>query len=213
MTITCPTCKAALTIPDDRLPRGKATTAACPHCKGRIIIDTTAGAPAAAAAAPPPMPDKPAPDEAPSYAQQAQSKALVCVADAAERDRALAALKREGYLTHVARDAADALERFTFTSYGVVLLRDGFGGAAGHGNPVLDHLAEMAMALRRRTHVVFASPAVRSHDSAQAFARSVNLVLNAADLPHLAEALKRSRAEADQAQAVLLESLRAMGKA
>lgn len=61
-------------------------------------------------------------------------------------------------------------------------------------------------------HVVFVSPNVGSHDSTAAFARSVNLALHLNDLPHLAEALKRSLAETEQAHRVLLESLRAQGK-
>jgi len=66
---------------------------------------------------------------------------------------------------------------------------------------------------RRLTHVVFVRPAVRSHDTAAAFAKSVNLVLHVNDLAHLPEALKRSREETEQTQRVLLESLRALGKA
>lgn len=219
MTITCPTCKASLTIPDDRLPKGRVVTSACPQCKGKIVIDTTGGAPATVPAAalspsaPAPAASAPAPEEPTSYAEQAQPRALVCVADAAERNQVLATLKQEGYLAHVAKDAADALERFKFTPYEVVILRDGFGSAAGDGNPVLDYLAELRMATRRLMHVVFVSPGVRSHDAPAAFAKSVNLVLHVNDLPHLGEALKRSREETEQAQRVLLESLRALGKA
>jgi DNA-directed RNA polymerase subunit RPC12/RpoP len=80
MTVTCPTCKAALTIPDDRLPKGRAVSAACPHCKGKIVIDLTApgSAPGAVGGAVP-APDA-APEEAPaSYGEQRQPLALVCV--------------------------------------------------------------------------------------------------------------------------------------
>lgn len=93
-----------------------------------------------------------------------------------------------------------------------VILREGFGSATGDGNPVLEHLAEMGMATRRLMHVVLVSPGVRSHDASAAFARSVDQVLHINDLPHLAEALKRSRAEAEQAYRVLLDSLRAAEK-
>ena len=61
-------------------------------------------------------------------------------------------------------------------------------------------------------HVVLVSPDARSHDASSAFARSVDLVLHTNDVPHLAEALKRSRGEAEQAYRVFLESLRAAGK-
>ena len=214
MTVTCPSCNTSLTIPDERLPKGKVLTAACPRCKGQIIIDTSGPAPApepagvaSAATAPAPRPEAPA-----AYAEQAQARALVCVAAPAERDQVLAALKREGYAPHAAADAADAIERLRFTPYALVILREGFGSAAGDGNPVLEHLAEMGMATRRLMHVVLVSPDARSHDASAAFARSVDLVLHTNDVPHLAEALKRSRAEAEQAYRVFLESLRAAGK-
>ena len=213
MTVTCPTCKAALTIPDDRLPKGKAVSAACPHCKGKIVIDLTApgSAPGAVGGAVP-APDA-APEEAPaSYGEQRQPLALVCVDDPTEREQVMATLRAQGYAPRAPTSPADALQRLRFMAYALLVLRDGYGSAGGDGNPVLDYLAEMGMATRRLMHVVFVSPAVRSHDIAAAFARSVNLVLHVDDLPHLPEALKRSREETEQAQRVLLESLRALGK-
>jgi hypothetical protein len=35
---------ATLTVPDERLPKGKVVTAVCPRCKGPISIDMTADA-------------------------------------------------------------------------------------------------------------------------------------------------------------------------
>ena len=234
MTVTCPSCHASLTIPDDRLPKGKVVSAACPQCKGKIVIDLTGAAPAPPAAAgpapSPPHPATPAPAPAPApppaappptaaeseateeYEEQQQPKALVCVPDQAERDQVLASLRQSGFAAQVAGDAADAGQRLRFTAFAVVILRDGFGGTAEGENPVLDFLAETRMAMRRLTHVVFVSPNVHSHDSAIAFAKSVHLVLDVNDLPHLAEAMHRSREETERLQHVLVECLRAAGK-
>jgi hypothetical protein len=224
MTLTCPTCKANLTIPDDRLPKGKAVTATCPQCKGKIVIDLTAPAStpgSVAALAPEPTAAAPAatasetpPVETPtSYGEHGQPLALVCVEDPAEREQVMAALKAQGYTPGAPTSAADAMQRLRFMAYALLVLRDGYGSAGGIGNPVLDLVAEMGMATRRLMHVVLVSPEVRSHDIAVAFAKSVNLVLHVNDLPHLPEALKRSREETDRAQHVLLESLRTLGKA
>ncbi len=222
MTVTCPTCKATLTIPDEKLPKGKAVSAACPHCKGKIVIDLTApgSAPGAVGGAGP-APDgaagsasAPAAPETPtSYGEHGHPLALVCVDDPTEREQVMAALRAQGYAPRAPTSAADALQRLRFMAYALLVLRDGYGSAGGDGNPLLDHLAEMGMAARRLMHVVFVSPAVRSHDTAAAFAKSVNLVLHVNDLAHLGEALKRSREETEQTQRVLLESLRALGKA
>jgi CheY-like chemotaxis protein len=207
MTVTCPTCNATLTIPDERLPKGKVLTAACPQCKGKVVIDTTGTPPPPSAAPVPP------PETGVAYAEHGQPRALVCVTDSGERSQVLAALQRHGYAATVATTAADAVERFRFSAYAAVILRDGFGGQAGGGNPVLDQIAEMITAVRRNLHVVLVSPTVRSHDASTAFAKSVNLVIHPNDLPHLGEALEQSRAEMERTYHVLRESLRAMGKA
>ncbi len=212
MTISCPSCHATLTIPDDRLPRGKVIGASCPHCKGRVVIDTTGPG---REPAPTPAPAPVAAPEAspPAYGEAELPAALLCATVAAERESMAATLKQEGYRVQIARDAADAIDRLRFTAYALIILREGFGSPKGEANPVLDHLAGMEMADRRCLHVVLVSPTLRSHDPATAFARSVTLVLHVNDLPHLAPALKRLRTETDETYSVFLESLRAAGKA
>ena len=215
MTITCPTCKVSLNFPDDRLPRGKAVTAACPKCKGRIVIDLTESAPAPdASAAPPaaPLSEPPPPETPTSYGEHKDPLALVCVDDPAERELVMATLKTQGYAPRAPTSAADAMQRLRFMAYALLILRDGYGGAGGDANPVLDLVAEMGMATRRLMHVVLVSPEARSHDTAAAFAKSVNLILHVNDLPHLPEALSRSRQETDQTERVLLDSHRALEK-
>ena len=209
MTVTCPSCKATLVIPDDRLPRGKAVTAGCPQCKGKIVIGPTET---------PPAPDFGetavlTPELPATYSVQRQRPALVCVSAPAERDQVVAALKTDGYAPLVATSAAHAIQQLRFTAYALVVIREGFGTPAGDGNPVLDHVAEMPMAARRSMPVVFISPSITSQYTTAAFARSVNLALNLNDLPHLTEALKRSVPETEQVYRVLLESLHAQGKA
>jgi CheY-like chemotaxis protein len=209
MTVTCPSCKTTLVIPDDRLPKGKAVTAGCPQCKGKIVIGPTET---------PPAPDLGetavlTPELPASYSVQRQRPALVCVSAPAERDQVVAALKAEGYAPLVATSAAHAIQQLRFTAYALAVIREGFGTPAGDGNPVLDHVAEMPMASRRTMNVVFISPSITAHYSTAAFAKSVNLVLNLNDLSHLTEALKQSVPEMEQANRVLLESLRAQGKA
>lgn len=214
MTVTCPTCNATLTTPDERLPKGKVVTAACSQCKGKIVIDTTGTAPQPPASGAPAGAAATASSEQPAaYGEHGQPRAVVCVTGSGEREQALAALERHGYAATVATTAADAVERLRFTACAVVILQDGYGSQAGGGNPVLDQIAEMGSAVRRNLHVVLVSPAVRSHDAPTAFAKSVNLVIHPNDLPHLGEALDQSRAEMERTYQVLRDSLRAMGKA
>src|SRR5512147_122139 len=127
MTVTCPKCHASLTIPDDRLPKGKVVTAACPRCAGPISIGMTAAA--SAAPARPNASAKP-PTAITSYGERNQPQALVCVTDPAEQRQILSCLKEAGYAAHAAATPADAVERLRFAAYAVVVLREGFDGPA-----------------------------------------------------------------------------------
>lgn len=211
MTVTCPKCHASLSIPDDRLPRGKVVNAACPRCGGPIAIDmTTAAAPPAA----PASPEAPAraPVEIASYGERNQPQALVCVTDPTEQRQVLTALKEAGYAAHAAANPAEALERLRFAAYAVVVVREGFDGSAGSASPLSEALSDAPMGTRRNTHTVFVGPSVASHDPDAAFTRSVDLTIHPNDLPHLSDALKRSLAETEQMYRVFRETHRALGR-
>jgi hypothetical protein len=218
MTVTCPSCNASLTIPDDRLPKGRVVTAACPRCKGPIAIDTTAGAPSPPAPAPGAPPSAaPVSSAAPAQAEQPeqsaierrQPQALVCVPAGPERNQVLASLKELGFAPQTMEGAEQALEGLRFTPFALAVVRDGFGGDA---NPVAVHVAEMGMAKRRTMLTVLISPGAKSHDPASAYSRSVDLLLQPEDLPHLAQDLRQALTEKEQTYRVYMDILQQMGK-
>jgi CheY-like chemotaxis protein len=212
MTVTCPKCDARLSIPDDRLPKGKVVNAACPRCKGAIAIDMTRAAAPLAAPAPRDASVRP-PAEPTPYGERGQPQALVCVAEPTERQQILASLKEAGYAAYAAANPGEALERLRFTAYAVVVVREGFDGLAGGVPSLWEALAETPMGTRRNTHAVFVGPSVASHDSAAAFAKSVDLTIHPNDLPHFPDALKRSLTETEQMYRVFRETQRALGRA
>lgn len=200
MNVTCPGCTATLTIPDERLPKGKAVSAVCPRCKGPIAIDTTADAP-------PPAED---PDV---YPERDQPRALVCVNVPSEHQQVVAVLKRMGYSPRSSRDSGDAVGWLRLSACAIVVLRAGFDPPGSEGPSIRAFLADMGMTRRRNLHVVLVDPELASNDRRAAFAHSVDLVLNPDDLPRFEEALERSKAEMEVRYRVLKESLQAMGKA
>jgi CheY-like chemotaxis protein len=224
MIVTCPGCHVNLNISDDRIPKGRIVNAVCPRCKGPITIDMTGAAatpaqPAPVQTAPPPAPPAPAeappavpPEEPVPYGERRQSRALICMTAPEERQQVVAVLKEAGYATQAAANPAEALERLRFAVYAVVVVREGFDGPAEGGPSLWEALAEMPMAMRRNTHVVFVSPTVASHDPAAAFAKSVDLVIHPNDLTHLADALNRSLTETEQIYRVFRETQVALGK-
>jgi len=214
MTVTCPNCKAALTIPDDKLPRGKVVTATCPRCKGPIAIDLTGAASPPSGPPPAPAPAEAAPeDDSATYEERGNPRALVCMPVAAERQQVVAALKQAGYAPYAAKDAAEAIERLRFSVHALVIFREEFDGADPATPSLRAFLADMGTGNRRNIHIVLVGEALTSHDARTAFARSVDLVLHPTDLPHLIDALRHSKAEAEIRYRVLKESLQALGKA
>ncbi len=237
MTVTCPSCNASLNIPEDRLPKGKVVTAACPRCKGSITIDTTGAAPAPPAPAPPPAappapspapppPDPPTaapPEAAPSPAarpappvevaqtaeERRQPQALVCIPAGAERTQVLATLKELGFAAQIMEDAEQALEKLRFTPFALAVLRDGFGGDA---KPVVKYVSQMVMMTRRNMLSVLISPDAKTIDPAYAYSRSVELLIQPGDLAHFTADLKQALAEHAQTYRVYKEILQQMGK-
>lgn len=200
---------ASLTVPDERLPRGKVVTAVCPRCKGPISIDMTADAPKDA----PPIPSPPLFAEEPKdYQEGGQPRALVCVNVPADRLQVITTLKRLGYVPHSSKDSGEAIERLRIEAYAIVVLCDGFDPPEQDGPSIQSCLANMGMTRRRNIHVVLIDPSLASNDQRAAFARSVDLVLHPNDLPRFEEALGHSKAEKEIRYRVLKESLQAMGK-
>jgi hypothetical protein len=219
MTVTCPSCNASLNIPDDRLPKGKVVTAACPRCKGPITIDTTAAE--APPAAPPPAADQaPAPPAAARPAppvlvaqtaeERRQPQALVCVPAGPEQTQVLAGLKELGFAAQVVETAEQALEKLRFTPFALAVLREGFGG---NGNPVVTYVSHMGMMTRRNMLVVLISPGAKTTDPAYAYSQSVELLLRPEELAHFVAELKPALAEHAQVYRVYREVLQQMGKA
>jgi len=210
MNVTCPGCAVPLTIPDERLPKGKVVAAVCPRCKGPISIDMTAEAKRPA----PPGPAAPPSAEDPGdYREREPPRALVCVNDPAERQQVIAILQRNGYTPYSPKDPAEAIGRLRIEACDVVVLHAGFDPPGQDGPSVRAHLAGMGMTVRRNIHVVLIDPGLASNDPRAAFAHSVDLVLHPNDLPRFIEALERSKTGTEIRYRVLKESLRAMGKA
>lgn len=201
---------ATLTIPDERVPKGKAVTAVCPRCKGPISIDMTAGAKQPT----PPKPAAPPPAEEPEgYQERGRPRALVCVNVPAERQQVVTILKRIGYAPHASKDSGEGIGRLRLSAYAVVVLSGGFDPPGQDGPSIRACLADMGMIRRRTIHVVLIDPSLASNDQRVAFAHSVDLVLHPNELPQFEEALGRSKAETEIRYRVLKESLQAMGKA
>jgi CheY-like chemotaxis protein len=118
------------------------------------------------------------------------AEALVCE-DAPERQAVIkAALGQIGFTMLAVKNADEAIDRMRRDVYEVVIIDEQYQGATPL-DPVMAALRAMGMSQRRWMFVVLVGREFKTFDHAMAFARSVNVVVNVNDLPHLPAILKK----------------------
>lgn len=117
--------------------------------------------------------------------------ALVCE-DAPERQAVIkAALEQLGFAMLSVKSAEEAIGRMRRDVYELVIIDEQYQGATPLDHPILAALRTLAMSQRRWMFVVLVGREFKTFDNAMAFARSVNVVVNVNDLPHLPAILKK----------------------
>ena len=121
---------------------------------------------------------------------------LVC-ADPTATESIRATLKDIGFKSHTAETGETAIEKVRYTPYDVIIIHENFAGSSLKSNNLLNYLQPLPMAQRRYSFVCLIGPSFKTLDAMQAFAQSVHVVVNPADLPNLSAILKKSLAEFD----------------
>ena len=121
-------------------------------------------------------------------------------------------LRDLGFKFHTAETHELAIERIRYTNYDCIVLQENFAGASLRSNAVLSFLAGLPMAQRRYWFVCLVGPSFKTLDAMQAFAQSVHLVMNPADLPNLTAILKKSLAEFEILYRTYKDTLATMGE-
>jgi hypothetical protein len=119
---------------------------------------------------------------------------LVC-GDSTITDAVKTTLRELGYKFHTAETPELAIQQMRYTNYDCIIVQENFAGSSLRSNAVLNYLIPLPMAQRRYWFVCLVGPSFKTLDAMQAFAQSVHLVLNPADLPNFTAILKRGLAE------------------
>jgi CheY-like chemotaxis protein len=123
---------------------------------------------------------------------QFEARLALVAEDAPERQAVIkAALDQVGFAVLAVKNADDAIERMRRDVYELVIIDEQYQGATPLDNPILSAMRSMAMTQRRWMFVVLVGREFKTFDNAMAFARSVNVVVNVNDLPHLPAILKK----------------------
>lgn len=136
---------------------------------------------------------------------------LIC-GDSNSTDAAKTTLRELGFKFHTAETPELAIERMRYTNYDCIVLHENFAGSSLRSNAVLNFLATLPMAQRRYWFICLVGPSLKTLDAMQAFAQSVHLVLNPADLPNLTAILKKGLAEHELLYRAYKDTLASMGE-
>jgi hypothetical protein len=122
---------------------------------------------------------------------QPQRLVMVCE-DAPERQAVIkAALEQLGLTMFPAKTAEEAIGRLRRDPFEAVILDEQFQGSSPLDNAVLKDIQGMQMAVRRYIFVILLGREYKTFDNMMAFTRSVNVVVNLNDLPHLPAILRK----------------------
>lgn len=131
--------------------------------------------------------------------------ALICESDPGLRETIGAGLKSKGYDVTFSETAADAVAALRLRLFNVVVASESFA-------ETLAYLAGQNMATRRRYFVAMTGGGLTTKDNMTAFNRSVNLVVNTADVPDIGGIIQQGVAENEDFYRVFNDTLRKAGK-
>ena len=137
---------------------------------------------------------------------------LVCVDDASRQNVIKAALDQLGFTMYAAKSAEEAVERLRRDPFEVAIVDEQFQGSSGLDNEVLQALQTMPMSIRRYMFVALLGRTYKTFDNMLAFSRSVNVVVNLNDLPHLPAILRKGITENNEFYRAFREMLAEVGK-
>ena len=137
---------------------------------------------------------------------------LVCVDDASRQNVIKAALDQLGFTMYAAKSAEEAVERLRRDPFEVAIVDEQFQGSSGLDNEVLQTLQTMPMSIRRYMFVALLGRTYKTFDNMLAFSRSVNVVVNLNDLPHLPAILRKGITENNEFYRTFREMLAEVGK-
>ena|SRR5881394_132649 len=136
---------------------------------------------------------------------------LIC-ADPYTTEVAKTTLRELGFKFHTAETPEFAIERIKYNTYDCIVLHETFHASSLRTNPVLNYLADLPMAQRRYSFVCLVGPSFTTFDAMQAFAQSVHLVLNPADLPNLGPILKKALMEFESLYSAYKQTVQERGE-
>lgn len=208
MELTCSSCSNKITVPDEKIPKGKRFSLTCPRCQEKIVVDQGDERSSNLGSFPPSAQNGYAGEV--DFAGSEEKIALIC--DGEHKDSIVPLLRKLGYRVRISADPKEALTLMRFSLYDLVFIDEGFGGKDVSPNEPLKYVQSMSMESRRDMHVVLMSQKLQTLNNMDAYANSVDLVLNYADIDKLDIIIKKSLRDHERFYKIFKESLVKLGK-
>jgi CheY-like chemotaxis protein len=144
------------------------------------------------------------------FVEENAETALICESDPVLKEKISAALKTLGYQITEVATARDALKSMRFHVYDLVILNENFDSTDQAG-AVLNNLANLNMSTRRQIFVALISNQFRTSDNMAAFNKSVNLIINTANIDDIDAIIKRGVADNNAFYHVFKDTLKKKG--
>lgn len=205
MDIICDACNAKFKIADEKLPVGKAVSLPCPKCKAKIVIQ------------PPPPKKEIAEDEIGDFfsfteagtddynasekpfdfVEEEGKTALLCDHDPELKKRVSEVLDILEYSITEVNSTREALKKMRYNNYDLIIVNEMFDTSDPDRNGVLIYLERLNMLTRRNIFVTLISSRHRTMDNMAAMQKSVNIIMNIANIDDFDKIIRRGIADND----------------
>jgi len=217
MQVNCTGCDKQLNIPDEKVPKDQAFTITCPHCKAKVRVDQHLKTE---------EPEPPQEDVIDTFTFVAsddfeddevleiyeEGDKVALVLDHENEDFWIETLSGLDYKLQSAKSPEHAVHKLKFTQFDLVILHEEFGTIPFKENPIYQYIINLPMSQRRTMFVALAGDQFRSTNNMEAYALSVNVVINKKDFEKSQVILKKTINDNQNFYRVYRDSLKAHGK-
>ena len=224
MEIICEKCNARLNIPDDKIPKGQRASVSCPKCKNRVTlnersprqnnltpeIDENTGPKVGEADSNHSYGED---DSSLDFFEEGAKLTLIMGTGVQQVEKLERTVDELGYRYVSANNTRDAISKMRLHHFDVILLSDRFDEMELAQSPILQHINNLSMSVRRRIFLALIADEFKTMDHMMAYAMSANLVINGNDLDRLTAILKHAISDNEKFYKVFMDTMLEVGKA
>ena len=224
MDIICEKCNTRINIPDEKIPRDQQVIVSCPKCKNRLTLNASSprrknATPAVEGKSGSHIKKADSDndywddDASLDFFEEGAKLALVMGNEAQQIKKLGRTIEELGYRCVLANNTRDAISKMRLHYFNLVLLSEGFDGIDLAQSPILQHINNLSMSVRRRVFLALVADEFKTMDHMMAFAMSANMVINGGDLDRLTSIMQHAISDNEKFYKVFTDTMVEVGKA